>query len=193
MPEEAKNKKHNFFWEGDSVIGVRNGKHTTVITLVNSVTKFLIATKSADKSAVSFVNVLNKLESSIKDFNKIIEILLVDNGVEFSYIKEIEESYKYKNKKRLSIYYSHAYSSYERGLNENTNGLLRRDLKKGVNMDNYTEEDVLNASIRLNNMPRKSLNWKTPLEAMEELLIENKIDTEWLNKYRIKVNSNIVA
>ena len=193
MPIEAKEKTSKFFWEGDSIIGKRQGSNNTAITLVNVYSKFLIIERAKNKTAESFVEVLNKIENEISPFKDILKLLLLDNGVEFSNIEGIMDSSVELDTKRLLVYYAHAYASYERGLNENTNGLVRRDLIKGSMIENYTDEEILNIAKRLNNMPRKSLGWKTALEVMEELLIENQLKTDWLEKYRIKKCKYLVA
>ena len=138
MPIEAKEKTSKFFWEGDSVVGKRDGIHSTLITLVNTYTKFVIIERAKNKTAQSFVNVLNNLETNIEKFKDIIKILLLDNGVEFSDIKGIEQSKSNQKTKRLLVYFAHAYASYERGLNENTNGLIRRDIIKAVSYTHLT-------------------------------------------------------
>jgi IS30 family transposase len=66
------------------------------------------------------------------------------------------------------VYFAHPYSSWERGTNENTNGLIRRYLPKGTNFHQITEEQLKNIQHKLNNRPRKILGYKTPLEAMEK-------------------------
>jgi IS30 family transposase len=61
-----------------------------------------------------------------------------------------------------AVYFAHPYSSWERGLNENTNGLIRQYFKKGSSLENITESQVEEVMQKLNHRPRKTLNYKTP-------------------------------
>lgn len=185
MPEEVKNKKSNTHFEGDSVIGKREGKNNTLVTLVHVKSKFLLVERSARKTAEGFVTVLNNLENEIPELNKIMKTLLLDNGCEFSDIDGIERSIKDSDSKRLSVYYAHPYASYERGCNENKNREIRKFFPKGTLVETLSDTDILNIARIINNTPRESLGFKTALEAFEDILNEEKIDTKFLDKYRI--------
>ena len=113
MPQNVKDKKSVTHFEGDSIIGKREGKNNTLITLVNTSSKFVFIERAERKTAKSFVNVLDKLEDEIPELEKIMETLLLDNGCEFSDIDGIMRSYKDKTQKRLSVYYAHPYTSCE--------------------------------------------------------------------------------
>ena len=193
MPEEIKNKKIDTHFEGDSVVGVAKGTHNTLITLVNTSSQFLIIRRSENKTGQATVDTLDKLEEEIPQISQIMESLLLDNGVEFSKIEEMMRSVKNKNKKRFQIYFTHPYASYERGCNENKNRLIRRYFKKGKLVENLSDEDILNIARRINNMPRKALGYKTPLEVFESNLEKRGIDTSFLDKYRIKLPKCLVA
>jgi IS30 family transposase len=84
--------------------------------------------------------------------------LTVDNGKEFSHFKELEE------KTGFCIYFVDPYSAWQRGCNENTNGLLRQYFPKGMNFSNMTNEDLALAVKKLNRRPRKCLYYQTPHE-----------------------------
>ena len=193
MPEEVKNKESITHFEGDSVVGKREGTKNTLITLVNTKSKFLIISRAENKTAQAFVDVLDKLEKEMPEFRKIMETLLLDNGVEFSDIEGIESSCINDNEKRLKVYYAHPYTSCERGCNENKNRDIRKDFKKGENIESLSDEDILNIARRINNTPRKILGWKTALEVFEEQLISMNIDTKFLDKYRIGKSKLLVA
>lgn len=81
-----------------------------------------------------------------------------DNGVEFSHWARTERNLDAK------IYFAHAYHSWERGRNENANGLIRDFLPKGTDFKSLTINDILTIESLLNNRPRKRLNWLTPVE-----------------------------
>lgn len=192
MPEEIKNKKSDTHFEGDSVVGVKKGRHQTFITLVNTASQFVFIRRSQNKTADATVEVMNKLEEEIPDLSKIMKTILFDNGVEFSKFDEMMQSNNGKEK-RFQIYFAHPYASYERGSNENKNRLIRRYFKKGKLVENLTDEDILNIGIKINNMPRKALGYKTPLEVFKSILEKKEIDTSFLDIYRIKLPECLIA
>ena len=193
MPEEIKNKETDTHFEGDSVVGVKTGRHQTLITLVNTASQFLLIRRSENKTGQATVEVLDKLEEEIPQLSEIMKSLLLDNGIEFSKIEEMMRSSKDKNKKRFQIYFTHPYASYERGCNENKNRLIRRYFKKGKLVEELSDKDILNIARKINNMPRKALGYKTPLEVFESNLKKKGIDTSFLDIYRIKLPKCLVA
>ena len=193
MPEEIKNKETETHFEGDSVVGVAKGRHQTLITLVNTASQFLLIRRSENKTGQATVDTLDKLEEEIPQLSEIIESLLLDNGVEFSKIEEMMRSVKDERKKRFQIYFTHPYASYERGCNENKNRLIRRYFKKGKLVEELSDEDILNIARKINNMPRKALGYKTPLEVFESNLKKRGIDTSFLDIYRIELPKCLVA
>ena len=82
--------------------------------------------------------------------------ITADNGKEFAGHESISE------KLNAAVYFAHAYCSWERGLNENTNGLIRQYFTKGSSFENITEEQVEKVMNKLNHRPRKTLGYKTP-------------------------------
>ena len=193
MPEKIKNKETDTHFEGDSVVGVAKGRHNTLITLVNTASQFLLIRRSENKTGQATVDVLDKLEEEIPELWKIIETLLLDNGIEFSKIEEMMRSVRDKEKKRFQVYFTHPYASYERGCNENKNRLIRRYFKKGKLVEDLSDEDILNIARKINNMPRKALGYKTPLEVFENNLKQKGIDTSFLDTYRIDLPKCLVA
>ena len=193
MPEEIKNKETDTHFEGDSVVGVKKGTHQTLITLVSTASQFLLIRRSENKTGQATVNVLDKLEEEIPQLSEIMESLLLDNGIEFSKIEEMMRSSKDKEKKRFQIYFTHPYASYERGCNENKNRLIRRYFKKGKQVEDLSDEDILNIARKINNMPRKALGYRTPLEVFENNLKKKGIDTSFLDIYRIKLPKCLAA
>ena len=88
--------------------------------------------------------------------------ITADNGKEFAGHEKISQELD------LKVYFAHPYSSWERGVNENTNGLIRQYFPKGSSFENITEADVEKVMDRLNHRPRKTLNYKTPFEVFFE-------------------------
>jgi len=84
--------------------------------------------------------------------------ITADNGSEFAYHEKISRELN------TDFYFAHPYSSWERGLNENTNGLVRQYLKKGSSFTNITDVDLEIITEQLNNRPRKNLGYATPNE-----------------------------
>ena len=193
MPEKIKNKETDTHFEGDSVVGVKKGTHQTLITLVNTASQFLLIRRSENKTGQATVDTLDRLEEDIPQLSEIMESLLLDNGIEFSKIEEMMKSAKDKDKKRFQVYFTHPYASYERGCNENKNRMIRRYFKKGKLVEDLSDEDILNIARKINNMPRKALGYKTPLEVFENNLKKKGIDTSFLDIYRIKIPRCLVA
>ncbi len=82
--------------------------------------------------------------------------IIADNGKEFAGHESIAQ------RLNAAVYFAHPYSSWERGLNENTNGLIRQYFKKGSSFENITENQVEDVMQKLNHRPRKTLHYKTP-------------------------------
>lgn len=141
-------------WEGDTIEGKKSSGY--IATVVERKSRYLLANKLESKMAATLT------AQGIKSFRsiprKMRKTLTVDNGSEFAQFK------KYEEKTGLDIYFAKPYSPWQRGANENANGLLRQYFPKGSDFKKVTEEDVRKAVERLNNRPRKCLNYRTPHE-----------------------------
>jgi IS30 family transposase len=141
-------------WEGDTLEGAK-GKGA-LATHVERRSRYLIAAKLADKKAAT----MNA--QSIISFQKLPkakrQTLTVDNGKEFSQFKELEAE------TGLRVYFADPYAAWQRGTNENTNGLLRFYFPKGTNFLAITEEELDLIIKKVNYRPRKCLNYRTPHE-----------------------------
>jgi IS30 family transposase len=141
-------------WEGDTMEGKKGGAH--IATHVERKSRFLMAGKLKDKKSATMAEETIKLFRKIpKKFRK---TLTVDNGKEFANFLQIE------SETGLDVYFSDPYSPWQRGTNENTNGLLRQYLPKGLDLRTITENQLALIVKRLNNRPRKCLNYRTPHE-----------------------------
>ena len=146
-------------WEMDSVIGKRE-KGNTLVTLTERKTRNELIFKAKDKTAKSVVKILNTLERAYgKDFSKVFKTITVDNGTEFSAYEEMEKSIYGKKRKRTKIYYCHAYSSWERGSNENQNGFIRRFIPKGADINSVSPNELREIQNYINNYPRRIFNF----------------------------------
>ncbi|MCF6346078.1 MAG: IS30 family transposase, partial [Thiomicrorhabdus sp.] len=94
----------------------------------------------------------------LKPFKNRIHSITYDNGLEFAEHERVSE------KLGLKTYFAHPYSSWERGINENTNGLIRQYFPKGTDFNEVSEEEIQHVMNRLNSRPRKSRGGKQPIE-----------------------------
>lgn len=145
-------------FEGDTVIG--KAHQGALLTLVERRSKFLIASPLQTKSAA---NTAQACAEALKHARA--HSITFDNGLEFAKHAHISQQL------RIDIYFAKPYHSWERGQNENTNGLLRQYFPKSTNLKHVTQEQVQYAVNQINNRPRKTLNWKTPTEVWSESII----------------------
>jgi len=147
-------------WEGDLVLGRRG--IGAIATHVERKSRYLMADVLPDKKAESFN--LSAIPQYLKVPKEIRQTLTLDNGKEFSRFKELEVA------TGLDVYFADAYSSWQRGTNENTNGLLRFYFPKKTSFKRLTVAALAKAVHRINNRPRKCLGYRTPWEVLNEAL-----------------------
>lgn len=152
-PAEVNGKQRIGDWEIDTIIG-KNHKQA-VVSIVERVSKKTILKKVKAKTA-ELVSV-STIES-LKSIASRVFTITGDNGSEFAYHEKIASELQ------ADFYFAHPYSSWERGLNENTNGLVRQYLKKGSDFGAIGDDELSFIMDRLNNRPRKSLGYATPNE-----------------------------
>jgi len=138
-------------WEVDTVVGKRGG--AALVTLVERKSRLSVIAKVASQSAQ---NVEDAIVTQLKPFASEVHTLTYDNGKEFAYHQRIGE------KLDANGYFAHPYHSWERGLNENTNGLIRQYFPKGQDLCVVTGAEVWAVMEKLNNRPRKCLGFRTP-------------------------------
>jgi len=147
-------------WEGDLVVGSRNSG--AIATHVERRSRYLKASLLENRKAETFnaaaTPVYQKLPESLR------QTLTLDNGKEFSRFKELESSTK------LKVFFADPYAAWQRGTNENTNGLLRFYFPKGTDFSQVSEDELNRAVKRLNHRPRKCLGYRTPYEVMRDAL-----------------------
>ncbi|WP_105300740.1 IS30 family transposase [Anaerococcus marasmi] len=156
------NFKNEFgHFEGDTIVG-KNHK-SCVITLVERVSKAIITLKPENRTAKAIENRLNSWLDQIP--KHLVKSITFDCGKEFSNWKSV------CNKHDISIFFADPGCPSQRGLNENSNGLLRKDgLPKQTDFRLKSETDIVSVASYRNNIPRKSLNYKTPLEEFMNLV-----------------------
>ena len=148
-------------WEGDTVIG--GGRKGALLTLVERKTLYTIIVRLNSKHAGDLAQAAVDAMMPLKDK---VHTITFDNGMEFAEHETIA--------KRLDadIYFAHPYSSWERGINENTNGLIRQYFPKGTDFNQITDDDVQWVMDRLNNRPRKTRGCQSP----NELFMGQRVD-----------------
>lgn len=150
-PEVVDNRTRIGDWEADTVIGRPGG--AVLVTLAERKTRCSLLVLAPDKSAKS---VSEALIGALQPHAADVHTITYDNGKEFAHHVEIASALDAKG------YFAHPYHSWERGLNENMNGLIRQYLPKGKSFDDLTHKDVQRIMDKLNNRPRKCLGYKTP-------------------------------
>jgi IS30 family transposase len=152
-------KKERFGdWEGDTIIG-KKGKGA-IVTLVERKSKLTLIRKVPDKSAASVCYAVIEMLSPFKEN---LHTITFDNGKEFAGHKQMSQELG------AEIYFAHPYSSWERGLNENTNGLIRQYIPKKTDFNKVTQVMVEQIEAALNSRPRKSLNFSSPEEILRDV------------------------
>jgi IS30 family transposase len=161
-PAEVDEKSRVGDWEIDTVIG--KGHSGALVTIVERATQFTLSAQLNDKSAESVTEATIAL---LKPFAAALHTITADNGKEFAYHERITEELG------VTVYFAHPYHSWERGLNENTNGLLRQYWPKSTDLKKVTQEEVDAVIFQLNNRPRKTLGFETPESLMQNYLTAN--------------------
>ena len=148
-------------FEGDLVIG-KNHKGA-LATLVDRHSKFSLIAKVSNKSAN---NVTEAIITMLRPIKEHLHTITFDNGKEFAYHQTMADTLA------VNVYFAHPYHSWERGLNEHTNGLIRQYFPKGSSLEDVTVEQVMAVQDKLNHRPRKILGFKTPFEVFYGKILE---------------------
>ena len=147
-------------WEGDLIVGKQANGHRNILTLNDIATRKLYAVFVKDKNPFNINKTIKKLiiENQLP-FNS----LTLDNGLEFQAIGTLGKEMQFP------IYICEPYASYQRGSNENLNGMLRRFWKKGTDFNEVSDEELQKAVNHINNMKRKMFNWKSSNDMWNEM------------------------
>lgn len=153
-------------WEADTVVGHRKGPGAVVLTLLERKTHQYLVLKMRSKSAYCVQMAFQKLKEFFGDlFNTVFKSITADNGSEFADLSTLEAE-------GVNVYFTHPYSSFEKGQNERHNRIMRRYLPKGCDIDRYSEVEILEFMDCINTTPRRSLNYSTSEELFEAALDE---------------------
>ena len=149
--EGIKNRTESGHFEGDTVYGgVGKGG---LVTLVDRKEKILLARKIESRNATE---VREAIEEMLKGVN--VKSITFDNGSEFAEFRQLEQNIQ------VPVYFAEPHKPWQRGTNENTNGLIRFFFPKGFDFTKITQEDVDEVVELINNRPRKCLDWLSPNE-----------------------------
>jgi len=161
-PDEVTGRLVPGHWEGDLILGA--GSASAIGTLVERTTRFVLLvrmpTRKADVAACAFAGALNAIPAPLR------KTLTYDQG------KEMAEHLKLANTTGMKIYFADPHAPWQRGSNENANGLLRQYFPKGTPLSGFSQSELDAVAETLNGRPRKTLDFKTPTEQFTKLLAD---------------------
>lgn len=148
-------------WEGDTIMG--KGHQSALLTMVERKTLYTVIVRLTGKQADLLAQAAIKEMIALKDQ---VETITFDNGLEFSEHEKIAQALD------ADIYFAHPYASWERGINENTNGLIRQYFPKGTDFNLVSDKEIQYVMDRLNNRPRKTRGCRSPNELFKGLRVD---------------------
>jgi transposase, IS30 family len=162
-PVEAEDRAVPGFWEGDLLIG--KGGKSQISTLVERTSRYVMLVRIPyDRTADRVATLLAQKMETLPDFLR--------NSVTWDQGKEMAEHANFTVKTGIDVYFCDPHAPWQRGSNENTNGLLRQYFPKGTDLSGYTQAELDAVADELNNRPRETLGWLKPTEVLNKLLVE---------------------
>lgn len=146
-------------WEGDLLAGARN---THIATLVERTSRYVHLVRVSRKDTTTVVSALIRAVQRLPD--GLMASLTWDRGLEMA------QHARFSVATDVAVYFCDPQSPWQRGTNENTNGLLRQYFPKGTDLSRWSAREIQSVANTLNSRPRKTLGWKTPAEALDEYL-----------------------
>ena len=169
-PEEIRERNLYGHWEMDTVVSGQGKGKTCLLVLSERMTREEVIRKIPNKKATSVISALDRIERKMgaRLFRETFRTITCDNGCEFLNFAGLEKSCINRKMPRTKTYFCHPYSSWERGTNENQNGMIRRFIPKGADIGEYSEEDIAYIEHWMNTYPRKILEGKSSFQYKEE-------------------------
>lgn len=159
-PIEANDRKEYGHWEMDLIVSCKGGKGA-LLTLTERMTRQEIIIRLPDKTQRAVKRALDRLERRHgSKFKEKFKTITTDNGSEFLDFEALERSCK-SDTKRFKMYFAHPYSSWERGSNENANGIIRRFFPKGTDFNKISKAEIQVVEDWMNDYPRRILGGLT--------------------------------
>lgn len=161
-PIEINTRAEFGHWEIDTVIGEKSSTDKVLLTIVERKTRYALIFDIIGKTAIAVTATLSKVRNLFgEQFSEVFKTITADNGSEFAYLSKLE------TESNTKVYFTHPYSSFERGTNERHNGLIRRFIPKGKRISDYSSDDIFFIEQWMNTLPRKILDYKTPEQLFE--------------------------
>jgi transposase, IS30 family len=148
-------------WEGDLVVGKRGGSH--IGTLVERASRYLVLLHLPDGAGTDSV-IAAQIDAVQQQPPALRRSVTWDRGIEMTRHQQFTAA------TQMPVYFCDAYSPWQRGLNENSNGLVRQYAPKGTDLSVHTSADLNNIAEEINNRPRRVLDWQTPTEVLAQML-----------------------
>lgn len=155
-PKHIKKRKEFGHWELDTIVSSRGESKGCMATFAEMKTRMYIAIKMKDRSSKSMYEAIEKLTLSLP--KKCFKSFTSDRGKEFACYEKVETNLS------IDFYFADPYSAWQRGTNENSNGLLREFYPKKTDLSLVSEEDLVNSLEKINSRPRKCLEFDTSFE-----------------------------
>ena len=168
-PEEINAREGFGHWEGDLVVGPRDGANGAYLTLLERTTRFYLMIPIKDKKAVTVLEALRDLRDRHPYFGRVFRTIAFDNGAEFSRWREMESELG------ITTYFGRPYHSCDRGSNENCNGLIRRFIRKGTDINKIDRKFSRQINMEINGKKRKLLGYESAEERFTNALVKHGI------------------
>jgi IS30 family transposase len=156
-PATAEDRAVPGHWEGDLLFGSRNSQ---IATLVERQTRYVMLVKVAGKDTETVINAL--IKNARKLPHELYKSLIWDRG------KEMADHKRFTLATDIQVYFCDPQNPWQRGSNENTNGLLRQYFPKGLDLSTYSQAKLNEVARQLNERPRKTLNYETPAQRFQQ-------------------------